>query len=403
MKLLSAQHIVRAAACAAALLCGACDLREPAQDVAQGADQQWRSELEFQIRLAATSDPDLPEVTHLVVRPDTLLYALHPREKLVRVFNAQGTVLDTLGGTFDSVSFRAPTAMGWADSTLWVYDAEARQFSLFNDHGARVGTVTMPALAGAAAGDSVVLETLLPDKSVLTRVWPAGSDTTSADTITARLVRLQAAPAPPETLLVLRERNPWLHLPTGPGRAPLRLAQPFVERAHIAFSPLDGMTVIVRSIKDANGRPMLQLTKINMPGDTAFSKTLSYEPVRLSSTRFRQEVARIDAVLRQQVQVDSIDPRERERTIAQALYRPRNLPTVTGLVIAMDGSILVRREETGAQEVNWTVLTRGADLVANQATLASTRLLTAGGAFLYGTDRDSTGVPAITRYRTQIR
>ncbi|MGH7462438.1 MAG: hypothetical protein ACREMA_15615, partial [Longimicrobiales bacterium] len=89
----------------------------------------------------------------------------------------------------------------------------------------------------------------------------------------------------------------------------------------------------------------------------------------------------------------------RPRAIRDALYRPRHLPTASGLVIATDGSILIRREDRGRETVNWTVLSPTGKYVADQTAPAATRFMAAGGPYFYGVERDEDGVITIARYR----
>jgi hypothetical protein len=182
-----------------------------------------------------------------------------------------------------------------------------------------------------------------------------------------------------------------------------RLTQPFADVAQIAVSTFDGMLVVVEPTPTRDNEHTLRVTKINLVGDTLFSKSLPYTPVRLTAERVQQEIQRITSTRPRSVRDSSAATPLDARALEQALYRPRYLPTATGLVIAADGTILIRREDTNGETVNWTVMSRTGDLIAHQTTPSTTRFLAAGGPYMYGSERDSTGVITIARYRAVVK
>jgi hypothetical protein len=385
-----------AAAIAAALLSGACRDRDRSTP---DPVRHWRSQKDLVIRLETPRDRKADEIEQLIVRPDTTLYALFAKEGRVRLFNPAGRVIRIIGG--DSVGFQVPAAMGWLQPELWVYDAGPREVLVFDRTGNHTSSMAVPLSAFGA--DSVSFVALLINRSPLVRTWTLPVDTAPASLINSTLVRLRNPPAPPDTLLRLQDRDHWLVVqdPERPDTQPVRVRQPFADAAYIAPSTHDGMLVIVEATPPAPDQRVLRVTKINVPGDTLFSNRIAYQPRPLRSIHVRRMVDRIAS------EVHPAAPASRtralKRSIERALYKPRTLPTATGLVIATDGTILIRREDTGADSVTWTVISPTGTQVATQSTPARTRFMTAGGPYLFGAERDSAGVMTIVRYRALER
>ncbi|MGH7466855.1 MAG: hypothetical protein ACRENP_02615 [Longimicrobiales bacterium] len=383
---------IEAAAFAAAFASGACVER------IQG--RHWQSERELVIQLGDGTKPGPSEVEQMVLLPDTTLFVLLPSERLVRKFGPFGAPLATIGGAGDSTVFRTPTVMGWWDPQLWVYDTGLNQALLFDKNGNP--TRRIPVSLAVTDADSVVLVAMLITGHALARVWGPTVRTAADSMTTSALVRLAGPPSAPDTTFTLRDHGGWLVIPNPdqPDAPPVRMRQPFADAAVVAPSSGDGMIVIVEPTPAAPGQNVLRVTKINAPGDTVFSNNFDYDPVRLTSRHVGRMVDRIAA----EIQPASAASRRRslKDAIERALYRPRYLPTATGLVIASDGTILIRREDGGADSVAWTILTPTGNHVATQTTPSRTRFMTAGGPFLYGTERDSTGALTIARYRAVV-
>lgn len=72
----------------------------------------------------------------LEVGRDGRIYTLHPQESLIRIHEANGEPVGTIGGPGDGPGeFRSPRAMGWRGDSLWVLDFRTYRFSYFNADG----------------------------------------------------------------------------------------------------------------------------------------------------------------------------------------------------------------------------------------------------------------------------
>jgi hypothetical protein len=383
----------RAAACAAALLMGAC-ARAPSGDPCEnarrsgGRERHWCVVLETRIPLGGA---DVSAGADLLVRPDTLLYVLLPSPKQVRVFDPRGQQVRTFGGPASADTFARPIAFGWAEPLLWIYDADASRTFFFDPRGMRNSIVPMPLFT--PAGNATTFLAALNHDNWLVLLRAAGQGVSEPRPL---LVRQTSGLIVADTLLALTHPLRTLALNAeGVATAPaVTLPQPFAERSFVATSSIDGMIVIAEPSLPQSGRPALVLTKITQEGDTVFSRQHRYRPVRLSAQRIQQEVNRLQAEA-QRIGHGGIGARE----IEARLYRPAHLPTVTALVIATDGTVLIRREDRAGQTVDWSIFTPSGDPVATQTTLAATDFRAAAGPYFFGLERDSAGALMAARYR----
>ncbi|HSL70789.1 MAG TPA: hypothetical protein VK864_11145 [Longimicrobiales bacterium] len=375
-----------------ALLFSGCD--RPSEEPAV---PQWRLEPELRVPLGAGAD-----VWDIELRPDTVIYTLHPNESLIRAISHQGKTVRTIGGRGGAPGqFTAPTAFGWHRDTLWVFDAVQKRLTRFLGSGAVIDTravLQQPAVVPRRT--EMLFETALPNGTVLAQTFPTSDQ--PGDTVVVRsLLRLSAEGALLDTVAVFRERNRWLRVRNGETPR-LSALQPFAPIAHIAYSAVDGMIVLATPGQSDDGEPVYHLTKVNQVGDTLFSKALPFDLERLRRARVSSELARVVREQQNFWQGARPEPRQQERLIRDALFVPRYLPTVTGLVIATDGTILVRRAEPGP-EVRWSVYNRKGDHVADQRGPAALKALAAGGPFVYGVEPDENGVTGLVRYRVRSK
>ena len=362
--------IPRAAALAAALLLGGCKEEQPAVPHGEAID-------DHRIELPDAGPVAAGEVWDLEFTVDSLFYLLHSTEPHIRVQHVRDTAPRLIGG---SDRLTQPAAFGfWRGDSIWVFDGANRQVSLFATRDGMYGRSWAP-LPTAGTGEFSFVGLLL-DGSALAFQRAA---TSAADTLsTTALVRVSVAPPVFDTLTVVQERGP-LRI-AGDANAG-GLAQPFAAPAYALISALDGLIVVITDSVAASGESAIRVTKINLKGDTAFSTRLPYDAVRL-----RRSAA--DAVIDRLAGSTSDGDRVR-----QAVRVPNFLPSVTGVMEAANGSILVRREDAGKPTVRWTVFNRSGQFVADLETPSAAHITVADGTFVFGVARDQQGT-AIVRYR----
>lgn len=128
---------------AIALLIGlaACD---PQSDIS--ALEAPRGTAEEELRIGAVDDPDLvfSSVVALEVGHDGDIYSLHPDERMIRHWSANGELIGTIGREGDGPGeFRMPRTLGWSGDSLWIVDTSLSRISFFD----RAGQVSWRTLA----------------------------------------------------------------------------------------------------------------------------------------------------------------------------------------------------------------------------------------------------------------
>jgi hypothetical protein len=342
-------------------------------------------ELRIAVAPAAT---DTMDVSDLEIGGDTSIIALQPAQHQIIVWDKFGRVRTTFGKD----QLKAPAAIGWYAGALWAWEPSLDLLTRFQTDGSVVEQVRV--LQNARFPGKTALHALLSDSALLISAVIA-QDSQSGRT-TRALLRVERTGAVLDTVAVLHDVHNILAIRSG--NAGLVAEQPFAERSFAAYSDRDGMVVIAHP-DSVDRKPVLRVSKLNLLGDTVFTTTLTYEPQRFDAVLVAPVVGRLMQASRRAWTGPAPGDDQQLRLLRDALYKPRLLPTVSGLVVASDGRILVRREE-GAEQVNWTILenTNGS-IVANQRGPAKARILAAGGPFSFAAEHEPGAIPEVVRYR----
>jgi hypothetical protein len=168
----------------------------------------------------------------------------------------------------------------------------------------------------------------------------------------------------------------------------------------VAFSPADGFVVIAHSDTAADRKtPVIRLTKVNLAGDTLFTRDLPYTPKQVDPALVGPAIDRLIQENRHSWSGAAPPLEEQKQLLRAALYTPKYLPAISGLMVATDGTILVRRED-GTDEVVWSILNRaGGREIAQLRIPANIRALGAGGQYFFASGYGPAGNPELVRYR----
>jgi hypothetical protein len=203
-----------------------------------------------------------------------------------------------------------------------------------------------------------------------------------------------------DTAAHIHERGPRLTVGSG-SNVQLDATQPFADNTFVAHSRADGMIVIAHP-DTAGNKPSVRVTKVNQVGDTLFSQQLPYQPKPFNAVLVAPAIDRLMQENRHSWIGAAPSNDEQKRLLRAALYTPRYLPSITGLLIATDGTILVRREE-GTEQVTWTVLSKGnGQVIAEQTGPARARAFIAARAFVFAAEHTPGSIPEIVRYRLLV-
>lgn len=397
------------------VLVGACS-DVPSPEVAEAP--QWS--ITADLRIGAVDDPDyaLTAVAAIAVSEDGLMYTLHPDEQVVRAFNTEGALVRTIGGRGDGPGeFRRPGNMGRHGDTLWVAD-QAGRIHYFSEHGDVLGTVGPGATTGPRPE---------PEMPLLPFQVFSNGHLVASPRIPSRLIAIGEVAARPyvrldpdaevvDTLALLSLENGQMAVrdPNDPMAGGAYDRQPFADAPLLRVSPAEpAFYLLDRPASRSGGASRFSITKVDLDGDTVFSRDYGYEPRAIPHSLVEDVVeAWVDAV--SDVPVPTAPPRSTaERWTRQALYRPEYLPPIAELVVGRDGTLWMREWDAGtlpswmrAEGVtaglaaNWLLADPDDGAVLGTVELpADFDLLEADRRFIWGTVRDELDVPYVVRYR----
>ena len=180
----------------------------------------------------------------LEVGLDGTMYLLVPAERHVRVFEPSGGLRATLNG--GATPFVKPTAVGTVSGLLWVYDSEPRQIVLIRGNGDHMQTISLQKREPQSAS-RVEFQTMLRDQSMVLRETRSASD---------RVTVLRAfANGARDTVATYTAGSPG-----------------------VMFSPLDAMFISVDTVAATADSTGFRVTKLNLVGDTLFTKVWRNAP-----------------------------------------------------------------------------------------------------------------------------
>ena len=374
--------------CAALVLAGACEKKEDAAPVTS-ATPSWRMAPELRIP-TATGATDSADVTDIEIAQDTAVYALIPDQKQVVVYDRSGKTRTSLG----KGQLSAPTTIGWHNGQIWVWEPSLQKLTRFKLDG----TVTGSSKLFQASAAPLQLEAVLSDSTLLAQAASEGDVVSFGQ---RRLLRVRYDGSVLDTVAVIREQARPLTVGSG-NNLQLNTTQPFADQTFVAYSASDGMIVFAHTDTAADKTPVVRVTKVNQVGDTLFSEQIRYKPKPFDAVLVAPAIDRLVLDNRRRWSGAPPAPDEQKRLLRGALFTPRFLPSITGLLVAIDGTILVRREE-GTGQVTWTVLDHAnGHVIAEQNGPANTRALMAGGPFVFAAEHTPGSIPEVVRYRLLV-
>lgn len=358
-------------------------------------------------RIGSVDGPGaLTEVGGVRIGPDGRVYVAQPQEELIRVFDAGGEPVASIGRSGGGPGeFRDLAHMGIRGDTLYVSDDNLGRVSYFDLDGrfftseqwvspqfSRPPTVYMPTAPAALLGDGTALvqpgmmvaATGSIDLGVFTGEYSTpflriDRQSQVVDTVTWEQQR--------NTLLVMAHEGGQFIVPT-----------PFDENPLYSVAP-DGRGIVTvhRTPSPDTREASFQVTLVAPTRDTLFHVALPFAPVPVSEERLR---AAVEERLEQRGRGRAIP---RTETVMAALQEeglvPATLPPVTALMTAQDGTIWLRREELGDRAVDWIVLQPDGSVGPSLSLPARQRVVAAYGQSVVAVEGDDLDVPYLVLYR----
>jgi hypothetical protein len=370
-------------------------------DAAEGAENlpEWELVEELVIGSAdgaPTEDHALTRVDDLAVGPEGEVYVLQRDEALVRVFDANGRFLRRIGGRGAGPGeFIRPEHLGWHGEDLWVSDPGGGRTTLLDREGRYVDSRQVRQSLGPAV--SIAGGQLLANGTLVSRPMVAAILISEGRLDEIPLIHVGADGEALDTLAGLPTANTVITIRTPRGTA-IQGPQPINPRAQYAVAPDGSEVVVVTEPQDANEEQRLSIRWFDPDGRQVRTAELPYDPLPLPEAVADSIVHGWAESLAEGGTFPSTA--EARRAVAGAMYLPDMQPPITGVTVAADGSLWLRREAFhpgGA--VRFTIVAQNGAPVAEATGPATLRLMHSDASHAWGVIEDEMDVNYVVRYR----
>ena len=361
---------------------------------AQGAAARWTLTPELRIGSREQEESALSRIPALAVGSDGRIYVSQPLGRAVWVFDARGRRLTNLGRRGNGPGeFQDPRELGWRGDSLWVNDAAQKRLTLFAGASRPAVTISM--------GNELYALAALADGSILARESPLATDIGSGRVPFVSYYRLSRTGARLGTVARVDARHNWMFIRNpAPGRElPNTLrSQPFSDARLVAVSASGQDVVVVDRPAASGSRATFTVTHHDARGRPTWTVRIPYTPRRLTRELIEDSIApqarMIAAVPDFGATAATVAGWMRDR-----LYTPRNLPPVTAVIAARDGTTWLRREPAPGPVALWTVLGRDGRVLATVQAPSALRIMEADAQHVWGVMKDELDVPYVVVYR----
>jgi len=266
--------------------------------------------------------------------------------------------------------------------------------SLFDASGRFVRSVPLPHFDGAPVRTAHPVAGGFVGTAALAAGRPSGAAAGPMPLLLARGDSVHAV------LALLPARNEMMQLQLGPA-AVITRGHPFAEHTLWDLTPGgDGVVLVERARARGSREGSFHLTRVDLQGDTVFHRTYRYTPRPVPEGVVEELTEGVLSGVRR-VGREVYPAGRAARILGEALEPSAALPPVTDLVVGRDGSLWLRREETGGPYVRWHVLDADARPLGRLDLPAHLEVLSADRETLLGTMPGEYDVPLLVRYRVR--
>lgn len=360
-----------------------------------------------ELRIGSVDDPDrtLTRFRHLVVAPDGRIYTAHDQERLIRVHDAEGTLVRTIGRQGSGPGeFRYFDAIGLLGDTLWVLDTGNTRFGYFSLDGELIGHRRLTIDSGGPDRNPPRPRGHFSDGTIRGDVLAPDSDVAVGRITESPILRIDADGTPLDTVAIVLLTNTTLRLadPNQGDGWQTYLDQPYSDTRLTRISPVATEVVYVDRGAVRGTAPTFRVTRLTLAGDTIFSRAYPYVPRPIDPPSVDSLVfdwaERIAARLARFPIPEAPTAATLERWIRNELYLPDHLPPVSDAVLGRDGTIWLRREAQGGDAVDWLVLDYHGEPIGTVALPSRLTVMAADRDAVWGVEMDDLDVPYIVRY-----
>lgn len=263
------------------------------------------------------------------------VYVVQPQESHVRVFDARGRYVATIGRRGRGPGeFQRPGHIGVTGDTLWVADPAQNRLTLFTPSGRLIKTYTFMANPVPRVYMPFHPQDLLAGGAILGGVSASGNMLSPEYATAMPLLTFRPDGSVRDTLGWISVRNSFIEIrdPSNPERGAYRSYQPFSGSPLVAAAP-DGrfVAVVTRPPAASAGQAYFEVAKIAPDGRAVFSRKYFYQPTPIRPGVVEAEVekhAQVIAQSRGTVRASSLA--QAREWVRNALDVPRFFPPVAG-------------------------------------------------------------------------
>ncbi len=383
----------------ALLILASCAAGDAAEDLSLPA-----LHAEQELRIGSVNDPAtaLTFFRDVAVAPDGRMYTLHRQGSEIRMYDAAGTFVRTIGRAGSGPGeFRSPVNLGIRGDTLWVLDSSTYRFTFFDLDGELIDSRGF--LVNVRDGTTPRPYAILPDHGIL-GVGMAWSEGIADGEITeVPFVRFDSAGGIIDTIAVMPVAGTvWRLAEANRDGVQSYMDQPFSETPLVVLAEHASEVIVVE--RPAAGAPdvaSFRVTKLAYGGDTMFTRAFRYRP-RAIDPAMPDSLSRVFAGFLKQIPPGMQAPVptfERGAELArEALHLPPHHPPVRQVVPGMDGTIWLAREDHGGEPLTWWVLDADGEPIGEVQLPRGIEVMAADRSHVWGMERDELDVPYLVRY-----
>jgi hypothetical protein len=295
--------------------------------------------------------------------------------------------------------------MGWRADTLWVTDFAQSRINLFSREGEvlEVVTPTGPVLPGISTRPTPPWA-LMADGSIV------GVPLTSGAVTDALFIRMNRTGQLIEQFgRFSRDAGTMVSRGSGAQRFAVVTPGGSAEGSNSALTDVlperSAVVSVHRPLPTGPERSYFQVDVVRSATDTVFSRRYSYVPEAITDEVEEAYIA--DQIEAEQATLAEagidipVPPAVFEEMMREFHALPNFQEPVTQVIAGRDGTIWLRLEEIGFEQVEWVVLDPTGDTIGVLQTSPDLRILEAQRDLVWATVEDDLGVKYLIRYRVQ--
>lgn len=313
------------------------------------------------------------------------LAVLDAREFRVVLIDSTGRPRQTVGAKGSGPGeFQAPATIGRIGDSLWVGDSRTSRVTIFDSRGLLVRTMSIA---------SIGVPSLTARGDVLVASLPVLNPNTTNRTVRVTVDR----PGGPSGAVLLDTTisDPTFTVPIGKGW--FVGPQPFSDHPLVRLAQDGSAIALIDRTTRRGASPDIAVTLRRSSGEIVYRLRTTYRPVPLDRGAIAAAVDSTVAALLPHVRGTSRS--ELATAVRGAMVVPAHRPSVTEAIALPDGSVWLRREDTGQPQVVWTVVNGRGTVVGQVLLPRSARVLAVEGRVCFVNELDADGVSEVVKYR----